>query len=119
MEIDVSGSLDPEPYNFSLKELVDVAMTARPDLKAAQLSERAADAAIRLQNAQRIPDLTLGGGMDQIPSGEAPTTLVSAFRSPYTIAIRVNEPKLSLKKARRKISSTSLLTRYSVMWTKH
>ena len=69
MEIDVSGSLDPEPYNFSLKELVDVAMTARPDLKAAQLSERAADAAIRLQNAQRIPDLTLGGGIDQIPSG--------------------------------------------------
>jgi cobalt-zinc-cadmium efflux system outer membrane protein len=69
MEIDVSGSLDPEPYNFSLKELVDEAMMARPDLKAAQLSERAADAAIRLQNAQRIPDLTLGGGIDQIPSG--------------------------------------------------
>ena len=69
MEIDVSGSLDPEPYNFSLKELVDEAMAARPDLRAAQLSERAADAAIRLQNAQRIPDLTLGGGIDQIPSG--------------------------------------------------
>jgi cobalt-zinc-cadmium efflux system outer membrane protein len=69
MEIDVSGSLDPEPYNFSLKELVDEAMAARPDLRAAQLSERAADSAIRLQNAQRIPDLTLGGGIDQIPSG--------------------------------------------------
>jgi len=69
MEIDVSGSLDPEPYNFSLKELVDEAMAARSDLRAAQLSERAADAAIRLQNAQRIPDLTLGGGIDQIPSG--------------------------------------------------
>ena len=69
MEIDVSGSLDPEPYNFSLNELVDEAMAARPDLRAAHLSERAADAAIRLQNAQRIPDLTLGGGIDQIPSG--------------------------------------------------
>jgi cobalt-zinc-cadmium efflux system outer membrane protein len=69
MEIDVSGSLDPEPYNFSLRELVDDAMAARPDLKVAQLSERAADADIRSQNARRIPDLTIGGGVEQIPSG--------------------------------------------------
>ena len=69
MDIDVSGTLDPEPYNFSLSELIDQAMAARPDLKAAQLSERAADAAIRLQNAQRIPDLTVGGGVEQVPSG--------------------------------------------------
>jgi cobalt-zinc-cadmium efflux system outer membrane protein len=69
MDVDVLGSLDPEPYNFSLNELVDDALQARPDLKVAQLSEHAADAAIRLQNAQRIPDLTLGGGVEQVPSG--------------------------------------------------
>jgi cobalt-zinc-cadmium efflux system outer membrane protein len=69
MDVEVAGSLDPEPFTFSLKELVDEAMSARPDLKVAQLSEHAADAAIKLQNAQRIPDLTLGGGVEQIPSG--------------------------------------------------
>ena len=69
MDIEVAGTLDPESYNFSLSELLDQAMAARPDLKAAQLSERAADAAIRLQNAQRIPDLTLGGGIEQVPAG--------------------------------------------------
>jgi len=31
--------------------------------------ERAADAAIRLQDAQKIPDLTLGTGINQIPAG--------------------------------------------------
>ena len=69
MEIEVEGTLDPESYEFSLSELRDTALAARPDLKAAQLSERAADAAIRLQNAQRIPDLTVGGGVEQVPSG--------------------------------------------------
>jgi len=45
------------------------ALAARPDLKAAKLSEHAADVNIRLQNAQRIPDLTVGPGVEQVPSG--------------------------------------------------
>jgi cobalt-zinc-cadmium efflux system outer membrane protein len=69
MDIDVAGTLDYQPYEFSLAELRDKALAARPDLKAAQLSERAADASIRLQNAQRIPDVTLGAGVDQVPQG--------------------------------------------------
>ena len=69
MEFEVVGSLDPQPYQFSLSDLRDKALAARPDLKAAQLSERAADAAIRLQDAQRIPDLNLGAGIEQVPSG--------------------------------------------------
>ena len=40
----------------------------------AQLSERAADASIRLQDAQRIPDLSLGGGIDQVPQGTSTYT---------------------------------------------
>jgi len=75
MEIDVAGTLDYQPYEFSLTELRDKALAARPDLKAAQLSERAADASIRLQNAQRIPDLTLGTGIDQVPLGTNTYTL--------------------------------------------
>src|SRR6266542_1097278 len=68
MDIEVAGAIDyDQPYEFSLTDLRDKALAARPDLKAAQLSERAADASIRLQDAQRIPDITLGAGIEQVP----------------------------------------------------
>jgi cobalt-zinc-cadmium efflux system outer membrane protein len=69
MDIDVAGTLDYQPYVFSPDDLRANALAARPDLKAAQLSERAADASIRLQKAQRIPDLTVGAGVEQVPLG--------------------------------------------------
>lgn len=69
MEIDVSGTLDPQSYDFTFPDLRDQALTARPDLKAAKLAEAAADADIRLQNAQRIPDINLSGGVEQVPAG--------------------------------------------------
>jgi cobalt-zinc-cadmium efflux system outer membrane protein len=75
MDVDVTGTIDYEPYQFSFTELRDKALAERPDLKAAQLSERAADANIRLQNAQRVPDLTVGGGIDQVPSGTSTYTM--------------------------------------------
>jgi len=68
MDIDVAGAIDYyQPYEFSLTDLRDKALAARPDLKAAQLSERAADASIRLRDAQRIPNVTLGAGVEQVP----------------------------------------------------
>lgn len=69
MDIEVAGMLDYQPHQFSLAELENQSLAARPDLKAAQLSERAADASIQLQNAQRIPDVTLGAGIAQAPLG--------------------------------------------------
>lgn len=69
MDIAVTGDLDYQPYTFSFTDLREKSLAARPDLKAAQLSERAADASIRLQNAQKIPDLNLGGGIEQVPEG--------------------------------------------------
>jgi len=69
MDIEIAGAIDYyQPYEFSLPDLRYKALAARPDLKAAQLSEQAANAAIRLQNAQRIPDLTIGAGIEQVPS---------------------------------------------------
>ena len=82
MEIATAGALDYQPYVFSLADLRDKSLAARPDLKAARLSERAADAAIRLQNAQRIPDVTLGGGVEQVPTGG----------SSYTFAVGIALP---------------------------
>lgn len=70
MDIEVAGAMDYyQPYDFSFADLREKALAARPDLKAAQLSERAANAFIRLQNAQRIPDITVGAGIDQVPAG--------------------------------------------------
>lgn len=69
MDIEVSGTIDYQPYQFSFVDLREKALAARPDLKAAKLFERAADVNIRLQNAQRIPDLTIGPGIEQVPSG--------------------------------------------------
>jgi len=69
MEIDPTGTLDPLTYDFTFADLRDKALAARPDLKAAKLTELAADESIRLQDAQRIPDLNLAGGITQVPSG--------------------------------------------------
>ena len=70
MDIEAAGSIDYyQPYEFSLADLRDKALAARPDLKAAQLTERAAEASLRLQDAKRIPDLTLGAGVEQVPQG--------------------------------------------------
>jgi outer membrane protein, heavy metal efflux system len=85
MDIAVAGTLDFQPYQFSLAELRDKSLAARPDLKATQLSERAADASIRLQDAQRIPDLTLGAGIDQVPLG------TSTYNFGFGIAIPVSD----------------------------
>jgi cobalt-zinc-cadmium efflux system outer membrane protein len=63
MDIEVAGTLDYQPYQFSFADLRDKSLAARPDLRAAQISERAADSSIRLQDAQRIPDLNLGLGI--------------------------------------------------------
>jgi cobalt-zinc-cadmium efflux system outer membrane protein len=68
MDIEAVGTLDYQPYQFSLAELRDKAIAARPDLKTARLSELAADSSIQLQDAQRIPDITLGAGVNQVPS---------------------------------------------------
>lgn len=71
MNIEVAGAVDYyQPHDYTLADLHDKALNARPDLKAAQLSEKSADAAIRLQNAQKIPDVTVGAGIEQTVGGD-------------------------------------------------
>ena len=71
MDVDVTGALEYQAYDFSLPDLRDKSLSARPDLKVAKLAQRAADASIRLQDAQRIPDINIGGGLEQVPSGNS------------------------------------------------
>lgn len=82
MDVEAIGTIDFQPYQFSFTDLRDKALAARPDLKAAQLSERAAEASIRLQDAQKIPDLSLGAGVNQVPAGD----------STYTFGVGVTLP---------------------------
>ena len=83
MDIDVAGTIDYEPYQFSFAEMRDKALAERPDLKAAKLTERSADANINLQNALRVPDLTVGGGVDQAPSGTSSLTFGVGIGLPF------------------------------------
>ncbi|MEP6787302.1 MAG: TolC family protein [Acidobacteriota bacterium] len=70
MDVEAAGAIDYyQSYDFTFADLRDKALAARPDLKAAQLTERAADASIILQDAQKIPDLTVTGGVNQVVAG--------------------------------------------------
>lgn len=70
MDVDAAGAPDYyQSYDFTFADLRDKALAARPDVKAAQLSERAADADILLQDAQKIPDLTVSAGVNQVVAG--------------------------------------------------
>ena len=70
MDINVAGSIEYyKEYDFTYGELRDKALAARPDLKAAVVAERAADANITLQDVQKIPNLTLTGGVNQVIAG--------------------------------------------------
>jgi outer membrane protein, heavy metal efflux system len=66
MDVSVVGNLDYKPYQFSYAELRDKSLASRPDLRAARISEQAADSNIRLEDAQRVPDLTVGFGIKRI-----------------------------------------------------
>jgi cobalt-zinc-cadmium efflux system outer membrane protein len=69
MEIAPAGTLDPQVYDFTFADLRDQALAARPDLRAAKLAEKAADADIRLQDSHKVPDVNLGGGVTEVPGG--------------------------------------------------
>jgi cobalt-zinc-cadmium efflux system outer membrane protein len=70
MNIEAAGAMDYyKSYDLSFADLRDKALAARPDLKAAIATEHAADANIALQDAQKIPNLTLTGGVNQVPVG--------------------------------------------------
>jgi cobalt-zinc-cadmium efflux system outer membrane protein len=109
MDIEVSGTIDYEPHQFSHDELLDMALAARPDLKAAKLSEHAADANIRLQDAQRIPDLTLGGGIEQVPSGTSSYTFGVGIELPISNRNQGERAKALIEK-RKAQNQEQLLT---------
>ncbi|HEX3101863.1 MAG TPA: TolC family protein, partial [Pyrinomonadaceae bacterium] len=101
MEVDVAGSIDYyEMHDFSYADMRDKALAARPDLKAAQLSEKAADAAIVLQNAQKIPNLTVLAGVNQIPAGGSNYTLGVGITLPISDRNQGERAKAQIDKRR-------------------
>jgi cobalt-zinc-cadmium efflux system outer membrane protein len=70
MDVETEGSMEYyQDYDFSYADMRDKALAARPDLKVAKISEAVADANIILQNSQKVPNLTLMGGVNQAPLG--------------------------------------------------
>src|ERR1044072_9646028 len=109
MDVEVAGSIDYEPHQFSHDELLDLAFAARPDLKAAKLSEHAADANIRLQDAQRIPDLTLAGGIEQVPTGTSSYTFGVVIDLPVSNRNQGERAKALIEKKQAQ-NQTQLIT---------
>ncbi len=110
-DFEVVGTVDYQPYQFSLDELRAKALAARPDLKAAQLSERAADAAIRLQDAQRIPDLTVGAGVDHVPSGTSTFTFGIGITLPFSDRNQGERTKALIEKRRAENEERAITNR--------
>lgn len=101
MEVDVAGSIDYyEMHDFSYADMRDKALAARPDLKAAQLTEKAADAAIVLQDAQKIPNLTVLAGVNQIPAGGSNYTLGVGITLPISDRNQGERAKAQIDKRR-------------------
>src|SRR5262249_30620072 len=57
----IEGDLDLQPVSMRIEEIRTLALTNRPDLHAAQLDYDAADAAVKLAEAERVRDVTIGG----------------------------------------------------------
>jgi cobalt-zinc-cadmium efflux system outer membrane protein len=105
-EFELDGTLDYRPREFSLAELRDTALGTRPDLKAAVLKERAADAEIRLQDAQRVPDLSVGAGVARVPFGTNTFVFGVGIAIPLSDRNQESEPRHSSKNRRRTTSSS-------------
>jgi cobalt-zinc-cadmium efflux system outer membrane protein len=62
-DFDVAGDLRATPWDRSLEELRQIALTNRPDLKSAQTGIQKAAADIRLAKANSYPDPTIGASL--------------------------------------------------------
>jgi cobalt-zinc-cadmium efflux system outer membrane protein len=109
MEIDPKGTLDPQTYDFTFADLCDQALAARPDLKAAQLAEKAADADIRLQDAQKVPDVSLGAGVTEVPGGGSNYTFGVGITLPVHDRNQGERAKARIEK-QRALNQEALIT---------
>ena len=101
MDVEVAGAIDYyQSYDFTFADLRDKALAARPDLKAAEISESAADASIRLQDAQRIPDLGLSSGVNQVPQGTSNYNLGVTITLPVSDRNQGGRAKALIEKRR-------------------
>ena len=109
MEIAPTGTLDPQDYDLTFADLRDKALAARPDLKAAKLAEKAADADIRLQDAQKVPDLNLGAGVTQVPTGGSNYTFGVGITLPVNNRNQGERAKARIEKEKA-LNQESLIT---------
>jgi len=56
----IEGDLEVKPVSKGIEEIRRLALASRPDLRAAELEAKAAEAAVKLAEAERTRDVTLG-----------------------------------------------------------
>ena len=101
MEIQVSGESDYyQSYDFTFDDLRDKALAARPDLKVAKLTEKAADASIRLQDAQKVPDITVAAGVEKVRQGGSTYNVGVSIPLPLTDRNQGERAKARIDKER-------------------
>lgn len=83
----IDGDLDPHAKSFEADEIRTLALANRPDLQAAQLEVDAAGVALKLAEAERVRDVTLGGQYARSGSDNA---LGIAFGVPLTTRAKAN-----------------------------
>jgi cobalt-zinc-cadmium efflux system outer membrane protein len=59
-EVRAHGDFSPLPRDFPLDQLIGVALAQRPDLRALEHQQQAADRAVRLARAESVPNITVG-----------------------------------------------------------
>ncbi len=90
-DVDPAGSLAVPPAPSDVDRLVNDALSARPDLKAAKASRDAAEAALRVARAEAWPNPTIGIGYTHSEftiSGDLPNSLGANVSVPLPVANR-------------------------------
>ena len=80
-DFDVDGELKAQPFDKDLAELKQLALQNRPDLKSAETGREKAAADLRLTQANRWPDPTIGASYLHTGSELPGPQLVPAFLS--------------------------------------
>lgn len=96
--------------NYSLNEAVALALQTRPDLKAAQLFEQAAQAGLQLAKAQVVPDLVLSTKYSRENSAfdNTPVGLIKDKDNLLTFGVSVNLPLFNRNQGSQADASISI-----------
>ncbi len=96
--------------NYSLVEVMALALQTRPDLKAARLFEQAAQAGLQLAKAQVIPDLVVSTKYSRERSSfnDTPVGIIKDKDNVFTFGVSINLPLFNRNQGNQADTSISI-----------